>query len=227
MDPLTEPVREPVRRVAIFDLDGTLTWHDTFIGFMVGYVRRRPARWLRSWRLPLAFARYLAGGMDRGLLKQRIIQLFMRGDERASIDRWAETFAEMTVRTGCRDEALALLRDHQRAGDFVVLLSASPDLYVPRIGTVLGVNRTLCTEIAFDGERLSGTLLTPNRRGEEKRRCLADLKREFPDATISAYGNSSSDLPHLVEVEHPLLVNGNARAQRQAQRLKIPVAEWR
>jgi phosphoserine phosphatase len=89
------------------------------------------------------------------------------------------------------------------------------------------VNRTLCTEIAFDGDRLSGTLLTPNRRGEEKRRCLAALKHEFPGATFSAYGNSSSDLAHLADAEHPLLVNANLGARRQAQRLNIGIATWR
>jgi hypothetical protein len=53
------------------------------------------------------------------------------------------------------------------------------------------------------------------------------LKREFPDATFSAYGNSSSDLPHLIDTEHPLLVNGNASARRQAQRLNMAIADWR
>ena len=218
---------DTVRRVAIFDLDGTLTWRDTFVDFLVGYVRRRPGRVLRLWRLPPVLAGYLAEALDRGLLKQRLIQIFMRGDERAEIDRWAQAFAEQTLRSGCRGEALALLREHQRAGDFVVLLSASPDLYVPRIGALLGVNRVICTEIAFDGDRLSGTLLTQNRRGEEKRRCLAALKREFAGATFSAYGNSSSDLPHLVETEHPLLVNASAGARRQAKRLNIAIADWR
>ncbi len=218
---------DTVRRVAIFDLDGTLTWRDTFVDFMVGYVRRRPGRALHLWRLPLVLAAYLAGGLDRGLLKQRLIQMCMRGDQRTEIDSWAQAFAEQTLRSGCRGEGLALLREHQRAGDFVVLLSASPDLYVPNIGMLLGVNRILCTEVAFEGDRLSGTLLTPNRRGEEKRRCLAMLKREFPGATFSAYGNSSSDLPHLVETEHPVLVNGNSGARRQAQRLNITTADWR
>ena len=218
---------DTVRRVAIFDLDGTLTWRDTFVDFLLGYVRRRPWRALRLWRLPPALIGYLAGGRDRGLLKQRLIQIFMRGDARTAIDPWAQVFAEETLRSGCRGEGLALLREHQRAGDFVALLSASPDLYVPRIGALLGVNRTICTEIAFEGDRLTGALRTPNRRGEEKRRCVAALKREFPDATFSAYGNSSSDLPHLVDTEHPLLVNGNASARRRAQRLNIAIADWR
>ena len=41
-----------VSRLAVFDLDGTLTWSDSFRGFLGGYLRRRPARCLRAWRLP-------------------------------------------------------------------------------------------------------------------------------------------------------------------------------
>lgn len=217
---------ETARSVAIFDLDGTLTWRDTLVDFLLGYVRRRPGRVVRMWQLPLILAGYVVGGQDRGLLKQRIIQLFMRGDERVDIAVWAQAFADRTLRSGCRGEGLARLREHQRAGDFVVLLSASPDLYVPAIGALLGVDRVLCTEIVVEGDRLVGTLATPNRRGEEKRRCLAELKREFPGATFSAYGNSRSDLPHLVETDRPLLVNGNAGARGEARRLGVPTGNW-
>lgn len=217
---------EPVSRLAVFDLDGTLTWHDTFARFMAGYVRARPQRLLRLWRVLPALLGYLTRGHDRGLLKQRIIQIFMRGDARSPVDTWAKVFADQTLRSECRGEALAVLREHQRAGDFLVLLSASPDLYVPAIGRQLGVDRVICTQVAFEGGRLAGNLLSPNRRGEEKLRCIEALRREFPGATIHAYGNSNSDLDHLQAVEHPLLVNANAEARQQARRLNIPTAVW-
>ena len=40
--------------IALFDLDGTLTWRDTLLPFMLGFLRRRPHRALRLWRLPSA-----------------------------------------------------------------------------------------------------------------------------------------------------------------------------
>ena len=48
-------------------------------------------------------------------------------------------------------DALAALQVHRAAGDHLVLLSASPDLYVPLIGRLLGFERTLCTEIRRGG----------------------------------------------------------------------------
>ncbi len=217
---------DPITRVAVFDLDGTLTWRDTLVGFLLGYVRRHPARVVRLWRVPCALGGYVLSGFDRGLLKQQVIQIFMRGDDRGRIDAWGRMFAEQTLRRGCRPAALDALRKHQQAGDFVVLLSASPDLYVPKIGMLLGVDRIICTEVEYHEDRLTGTLTTANRRGEEKLRCLQRLRSEFPAATFSAYGNSGSDLMHLRDADHPLLVNANAGARRQARRLNIATANW-
>jgi len=107
-----------------------------------------------------------------------------------------------------------------------VLLSASPDLYVPRIGRQLGFEKTLCTEIAWAADRLDGTLLTPNRRGEEKRRCLEALRREYPGLPVVAYGNSGSDLPHMIDAERALLVNADGAARRAANRAGIAVGDW-
>jgi len=214
------------RRVAIFDLDGTLTWRDTFSAFLLGHLRRHPIRWLRSWRVPAVLLRFVLGGRDRGLLKQAVIQIFMRGDSRGELDSWARKFAARVVARGCRPAALAQLEGHRRDGDYLVLMSASPSLYVPRIGELLRVARVICTEVAYDDDVLNGTLVSANRRGEEKVRCLALLRAEIPGAVFAAYGNSASDLPHLAAADEGLLVNAGAGARRQAQRLGIGTADW-
>jgi phosphoserine phosphatase len=55
-----------MRWVAIFDLDGTLTWHDSLMPFLRGYLGRHPGRLLRLWRLPIALLVYAATGRDGG-----------------------------------------------------------------------------------------------------------------------------------------------------------------
>jgi phosphatidylglycerophosphatase C len=218
--------------VALFDLDGTLTWRDTLLPFLAGYLARHPGRWLRLWQLPLAVLRYAAGGRDRGLLKSRIIRLVMGGEARSAIDAWADIFVGSLERRGTfRAAALAVLEEHRKAGDHLVLLSASPDLYVPRIGALLGFERTLCTEVAWHatagGAILHGSLVTANRRGEEKCRCLAVLRTQYPGLPVVAYGNSDSDLPHLRQADRALLVNANSAARRAADDEGIAVGDWR
>jgi phosphatidylglycerophosphatase C len=213
--------------MALFDLDGTLTHRDTLLPFLTGYLARHPSRLARQWRLVPALFRYALGGRDRGLLKSRAIRAVMAGDSRTLVEGWAERFvADLKPRGAFRVAALAALEAHRSAGDRLVLLSASPDLYVPLIGRLLGFERTLCTEVRWDGERLEGALRTPNRHGAEKVRCLEQLRADYPHAAVTAYGNSLSDIPHLALAERALLVNGNAAARRGAARAGIPTGEW-
>jgi hypothetical protein len=36
-----------VTAIAVFDLDGTITRHDTFVPYLRGWLRRYPERWRR------------------------------------------------------------------------------------------------------------------------------------------------------------------------------------
>jgi len=213
--------------IALFDLDGTVTRRDTLLPFLAGYLAGHPLRLLRLWRFAIALLEYALGGRDRGRLKSRAIRAVMGGVRRAPLDAYAEAFVlALGPHHRFLPGALAAIEAHRAAGDHLVLLSASPDLYVPRIGRLLGFERTLCTEVLWAGDRLDGALATENRRGEEKVRCLEWLRGQYPNAAVVAYGNSAADLPHMVRADRAVLVNGNAAARRRAGRAGIPLADW-
>jgi phosphatidylglycerophosphatase C len=218
-----------VEIVAIFDLDGTLTWRDTLLSFLAHYFAARPARLLRLWRLPEALWAYVRSGADRrGALKGRVIRMAMSGDARAHIDSWAGQFvASMQARGVFRPAALAVLQEHRQAGHHLVLMSASPDIYVAKIGELLGFEQTVCTELQWRGDRLDGTLRGANCLGEEKLRQLKLLRARYPAARFVAYGNSSGDLVHLRQVDQATLVNATRTARQQARLSGITVGDWR
>jgi phosphatidylglycerophosphatase C len=212
--------------MALFDLDGTLTWRDTLLPFLLGFLGRRPHRALGLWRLPVAMVRYWQD-RDRGALKSQVIRMIMGGERRAVIDAWAEAFVDnLKPKRRFRPLALAVVEAHRAAGDRLVLLSASPDLYVPLIGRLLGFERTVCTEVEWRGDRLDGHLKTANRRGEEKLRCMTWLREQYPALPIIAYGNSASDLDHMRHADRALLVNGDDAARRLAAKWDIAVSYW-
>jgi phosphatidylglycerophosphatase C len=215
------------RWVAVFDLDGTLTWRDTLWPFLVGYLQRHPERLPGAWRLLPAVLGYALGGQDRGDLKSRVIRVVMGGESRTALDSWADAFvAELMPNRRLRPAALAVLEAHRSAGDHLILLSASPDLYVPRIGRALGFERIICTELEWRGERLDGALKSPNRQGREKVRCLERLRAEYAGMPVVAYGNTAGDLEHLRMADKAMLVNGSAAARRAAAKLGIVTSVW-
>jgi phosphatidylglycerophosphatase C len=213
--------------VALFDLDGTLTWRDTLVQFLAAFLHRHPWRVFRLWRVPLAVASFALGDRDRGRLKSRVIRAVMGGASRSSIEACADSFvASLRPRRRFRPAALAVLEAHREAGDRLVLLSASPDLYVPRIGRLLGLERSVCTEVRWRGDRLDGALVSANRRGEEKLRCLEELRKQYPGLPVIAYGNSASDLDHMRHADRALLVNAGHAARQLARQAGIPSSTW-
>src|SRR5580698_6900871 len=96
--------------VAVFDLDGTLTWRDTLGPFLAGFLRAHPHRVFGLWRLPFALFDYLARDRDRGKLKSRVIQIVMGGATRPSVDACADAFVGgFNARRRFRPTALAVL----------------------------------------------------------------------------------------------------------------------
>ena len=215
-------------RLVVFDLDGTITYRDTLLPYVTGYLARSRRSRLRMARLIPTLLAFGIGAADHGAVKSSFIRSTLGGATRAQLAAWTAQFVPWVVSHGSRPGALEMIRTHRQAGDLLVLMSASTDLYVPQIGQALGFNDIICTGVAFDAaDRLDGALTSPNRRGPEKVRCFEALRRQHPGLQTVAYGNASSDLAHLRLAQVPRLVNASARTIRQAAAMGIaPFAAW-
>ena len=211
--------------IAIFDLDGTITHRDTLFPLVLRHLERRPWRLLRLVVVLPAVLRF-AFDHDRGILKQALLRATMRGAPRAVIDALARDFVRDKIERGCFRDALATIRRHRDARHHLVLMSASVDFYVPEFGRQLGFDQVISTEVKWNGDRLDGTLISANRRGEEKARCVRQLFQQHGEDESFAYGNSDSDLPHLRLVKHGQLVNGSLAARRHAAELGVACVDW-
>lgn len=213
-------------RLAVFDLDGTLSRADTFGPFVLGLLRRHPARALRLPLLLVPIIGFVLRLTDRGALKGAVLHLLFNGLPRKAVDEWAAHYVSLVVPQRLFAEALAALRNHVARGDYVVLLSASPDLYVPRIGAKLGASETLCTAVRWNGECLDGRLAGPNRRDLEKLRVLEELRQRHAGLSVIAYGNSGADLPHMLRCEEAVYVNAAPALARELAGKGLTCVHW-
>jgi len=213
--------------LALFDLDGTITRQDTLLPYLCGFLRQQPARLLRLPQGLAPLARFALGRADRGELKAGWIRTVLGGSTRTQLQAWTARFVPPLIGHGLIADAVAAIQAHQRAGDRLVLLSASPDLYVPAIGRALGFDQAVCTGVEWNGEHLTGRLSTPNRRGAEKARCLEALRQQYAPQQIVAYGNAAGDLQHLALADRGTLVNGSPPARWAAARLGVACRTWR
>lgn len=197
--------------LAVFDLDGTITRHDTLMPFVLACVLRRPWRLPRLLLIPPLALAFLFH-RDRGRFKGALLRATIGGLPRAWLTARAGDFVPRLLERGLFAEALSAIEHHRAQGDRLVLMSASVDLYVPQIGQALGFGETICTQVRWnENGRLDGRLATANCRGEEKRRCLQALIARQGPSRVYAYGNSGSDLPHMRLAQQAFLINGPSR----------------
>ncbi|WP_447920799.1 HAD-IB family hydrolase [Achromobacter aegrifaciens] len=180
--------------VAAFDFDGTLTYRDTLIPFLarVSFFKLLLGLALVS----PALARLMSGkaGNDHGMAcregaKQRLCRVVLRGRQRADLTALA---VRWTPGIALRPDMLARLRTHQESGHRVVIVSASPDVYLDEVARRLGVE-LICTGLETSEGRLTGRFSTANCWGPEKVARLVSRFGPVSDYELHAYGDSSGD----------------------------------
>lgn len=201
---MSDPSADRSVRIAAFDVDGTLTTRDCVVPFMrlVGGTIGTSAR-------SLARARQLVPALlrrDRDQVKELASQAAFAGRLLVDVEADATEFAAKVASHWIRPETRVDLERHLSAGDRVVLVSASFDVYLQRLAELLGVDDVLATRLeVIDGGVLSGHLDGANCRADEKVRrlgaWLADAGLVRNDVHVTAYGDSAGDRELLLDAD--------------------------
>ncbi len=195
------------RVIAAFDLDGTLTeggsvfrWLRAVGGNAVAY----RAALVRTF--PLAWG-VLRSGTAADEAKESLFTGVLSGRSLSEVQAQSRVFAAAHLERRGRAVTLARLRWHLDHGHTVVLVSASPEIYVGEIAHALGAHGFVGTRLAVDPlGRLTGGYLGHNCRGEEKLRRLHEWMADndvSADTEVYAYGNSRGDRRLLAGAAHP------------------------
>lgn len=195
--------------VAAFDVDGTISRRDTLLPFLQRLCgAQRLARALA--RNGLALSRMAAGRVERDAVKDALLLCMLAGRPADDVQSAAEAYADFLIDHGrLRPEMVGRLADHQAAGHRVVLVSASPEVYLTPLGKRLAVDAVLATalEVGPDG-RLTGRMAGRNCRGAEKVDRLEAWLAAGGDRSpfVYAYGDSDGDRELLERADVGVLV---------------------
>jgi HAD superfamily hydrolase (TIGR01490 family) len=223
---------------AFFDLDKTVIAKASMVAFgrpllQAGMISRRlMARALWSQLIFQIF-----GANEEKMRKVRESALRVtRGWDQAHIRQIVGDNLTEVIEPIVYDEALELMREHQRAGRTVFIVSASPEEIVEPLGSYLGVDGVIATRSRVDDEgRYTGEVefysygpLKAEAMREVAERNGIDLQDSY------AYSDSITDLPMLEAVGRPVVVNPDrdlARIARERQweirifRIGVPLRE--
>lgn len=183
---------QAVPTVAAFDFDGTITRGDTLLPFLMRTRgRARTARAILA--ISVAVTRSMAGGGFRDAAKEALVLRLLAGQPVEPLEEAAESFADHLVAERLRPGTFERIERHRAAGHELVVVSASPELYVAPVARRLGFDAALGTrlEVGPDG-RLTGRLVGRNCRGPEKVRRLQEWLTGDAQVVV-AYGDSRGD----------------------------------
>ena len=213
LNPVDAVAKSP-QPLAVFDLDGTLIRRDSFLPFVLGYARYR-RKLIPLVTLPFWLGLYGSRLISDSNAKEKVLVSFFQGESLQNVSDFAKRFSIEWIRPRLYEQVNDRLVWHLASGHRVVLLSASPNLYVDAVGRELGISEVICTRVKATATGWNGALDGANCKGAEKlSRLLRHLGKDVWPAATYAYGDSNSDLPVLRWARHGYLVQrgGELRA---------------
>lgn len=209
-------------RLALFDLDHTLLPMDSDHGWgeftiAIGWCDR--AEFGR--RNDEFFAHYQAGTLNvADYVRFATEAIVQRGPEVAHAAH--ERFMQEVIRPAMKPAAIELVQSHLRAGDMVVITSATNEFVTRPIAQAFGVQELIATELERDANGwFTGALQgQPNMREGKVTRMsewLAARGLSWETVESTFYSDSMNDVPLLERVNHPVATNPEPRLRALAQ----------
>ncbi|MDB5692852.1 MAG: family hydrolase [Alphaproteobacteria bacterium] len=221
-------------RIAIYDMDRTVTRLPTYLPFLV-HAAWRLAPW-RLLLLPAALVSMLAYALklvDRGRLKEINYRLLVgAGVAPERLEPVVESFAARQVANNILPGARAAIAADKAAGRRLVLATASYRLYAAAIARRLGFDDVIATDTERDrGGRVTARIDGRNCYGPAKRDMIeAWLQREGlarEAVHIRFYSDHVSDAPSHRLADEPVAANAHRRLARLAKAEGWEVLDWR
>lgn len=217
------------RPVAIFDLDRTISTQDLYLAFLIQGLQH-PANLGSVCLLPAHTMRFFARIIDNDELKSRFLTSIYGGRSRAFMNAVAARFVKGACRSKLKPAALRKIAEHRRQGHFLLLASASLDVYTVPLAGELGFDDVVATKVEWSADdRITGKLDGPNLRGAAKATAVRSiLQRHNLDANQTFfYSDHESDAPLFSSVRWPGAVDPTKKLRMLARKFDWPIYDWR
>jgi phosphatidylglycerophosphatase C len=181
--------------LALFDFDGTISFRDSFgdfIRYAVGPLRF----WFGIVCLVPVVAGFLFGIVRAWRAKELMATYFFGGWDAEKFKRMADEYARQRLPQIVRPVALEYIAKHKKAGDTIVVVTASIDLWLKGWCESQGVD-LIATGLEVQQGRITGRFSTRNCSGQEKVRRIKERYDLSRFDRIYAYGDNPADRPML------------------------------
>lgn len=213
-----------MEKLAIFDVDYTLTKRETLFEFYMFILRKKPYLIIYMPRSFGAAILYAIGIFDAATAKSNFVA-FIKQIHKDEIKELVKEFYEKRLSKIFYVDAINTLKKLKAEGYKVYLISASAEFYLNELYNIKEVDKVIGTRFKLNNGYYTGEIIGENNKGEEKvNRLMEVLKEEKIDVDFKAsymYSDSISDLPLFKLVGHPYLINSRKKTNN------IEVLHWK
>jgi len=218
------------KKIAIFDLDGTLIENHLWIGILKSQFKERRNIFWSFWYLISHMAVFPLWKMKLVSTEKfyqdwiKDLPQMVKGMKVEEGESILKKVAENYLLPSAKKEVIEKLKEHQKNGVLTVLASSSFQNLVEIVAKNLNIDFALGTELEISGNKFTGQAILPLCFKEGKiekiekflseKNLKVDLKESF------AYSDSSSDLPILNWVGNPVAVNPDKKLLNIAKEKK-------
>lgn len=220
-------MRPLMRRAAFFDLDGTLlSVNSASLWFKREFAEGRISR-VQAARASLFFLGYHLSLIDVDKAVTAGLTT-IAGIEEASVRRAIHEWYREVIIPLAAPGAYEVVEKHRARGDLLVLLTSSAEYAAELAKEQFGLDEILCTRYEVHEGRFTGRPIRPLCFGRGK----VDLAKELAEkhnidiAQSAFYTDSFTDMPMLLQVAEPHVVNGDPRLRWTARRRGWPRLDW-
>ncbi|MEE9432806.1 MAG: HAD-IB family hydrolase [Sphingorhabdus sp.] len=221
-------------RIAIYDMDKTVTRRATYTGFLLHVVKNR-----RPWRL--LFAPLLLPGLllyalkiwQRKQLKQFALRLLVgRRIKRDELASYLESHAELVLAGNVYPELRARVREEKAAGYTHIMATASYRLYVSAIARRLDFEEVIATDLVVGDSgyvlaQIDGYNCYADAKLDRVKTWMAAAGLARQDCHIRAYSDHVSDAPLLDFADEAFATNPHPPLVTMAQARGWAIIDWR
>lgn len=219
--------RPTKKRAAFFDMDKTLVAANTGVLYARWRFRRGESGLKDVLRVLWWSAQYTAGLVDAGAVSRYAASTLGGRDEAAFAEECRGWFAEMVLPIVAKKARIEVER-RRREGYLLAILTGSSPYAAGPLGAELGIEHWISSTLEVEGGSFTGKIEAPLCFGEGKvTRARAFAETHDIDLQASTfYSDSISDLPMLLAVGEPVVVNPDPRLRVAARRKGWPIERW-
>lgn len=199
-----------MERLAIFDVDFTLTSKETSLELYKYMVRKKP---ILIKHLPKHLITLLLYGTkiyDEKKTKQAFLR-FLDGMKEQELQTLMKGFYRDKLSNIIYEDSIKMIKKLKKEGCKIYLISASPEFYLNELYNIKEVDKVIGTKFRVENGVFKPVMEGANCKGEEKvKRLMEELKKDNIEVDFKGsymFSDSLADLPLLRLVGKGYLIN--------------------